>query len=272
MSDFIDGCEGIFHGLAEETYRAATGVNVSSLKAMGKSPAHYLAQLTQPKSEPTPAMVFGTLLHRAALEPHKLAGSFAVKPEGMNFTTKNGKEWRDAQTLPIITQEQNEALEGAAKSVAAHPAAALILEGANREVSIFKRRFSDREDSMLLKGRLDIVGVDSHGSTVIADIKTTEDASPDGFAKSIASFGYAQQAAFYMDLLDASFFVFIAVEKTAPYAVGVYCLDEESIALGREKNNRQLNLLDACLESGIWPAYSLEIETITLPRWAKGGN
>jgi hypothetical protein len=45
--------------------------------------------------------------------------------------------------------------------------------------------------------------------------------------------------------------------------------DAESIALGREKNARQLDLLEQCQETGIWPAYSQEIETITLPRWAK---
>lgn len=269
MSVFINGTEGVYFDLAEDIYRSADGVNISSLKDMGKSPAHYLAKLTEPKAEPTPAQVFGTLLHRAALEPHKLDGSFAVKPEGMTFTTKEGKAWRDAQTFPIITAEQNEALKGAAVSVASHPAAAAILEGARREVSVFRRVIRNTPDGLLLKGRLDIVAEDSQGATTIADIKTTEDASPDGFARSIAAFGYAQQAAFYMDLLEASFFVFIAVEKTPPYAVGVYCLDAESIALGREKNQRHLDLLEKCTESGVWPAYSKEIETITLPRWAK---
>ena len=271
MSAFQDGAEGVYFDLAEDIYRAATGVNISALKSMGKSPAHYLAQLTQPKSEPTPAMVFGTLLHRAALEPHKLEGSFAVKPDGMTFVTKEGKAWRDAQTLPIITAEQNEALKGAAVSVAEHKAVKKILnlDDARREVSVFKRRIKKNPNSTLLKGRLDIVFDDDERNTCIADIKTTEDASPEGFAKSIAAFGYAQQAAYYMDLLEASFFLFIAVEKVAPYAVGVYCLDAESIALGREKNTRQLDLLEQCQESGIWPAYSQEIETITLPRWAK---
>jgi hypothetical protein len=72
-----------------------------------------------------------------------------------------------------------------------------------------------------------------------------------------------------MDLLGASHFVFIAVEKTAPYAVGVYCLDAASIAVGRERNMKHLDLFEACHTSGKWPAYSSEIETISLPAWAK---
>jgi len=120
----------------------------------------------------------------------------------------------------------------------------------------------------LLKGRLDIVATDSHGATTIADIKTTEDASPEAFSKTIAQYGYAQQAAHYLDLLGATHFVFIAVEKTAPYAVGVYCLDPASVAMGRERNLRNLDLLESCQSSGHWPAYSSEIETISLPAWA----
>lgn len=270
MSDlYQDGTEGEFFDLPEDIYRAASGINISSLKAMGKSPAHYLAKLTEPKSEPTPAMVFGTLLHRAALEPHRLAGSFAVKPEGMSFVTKDGKAWRDSQTLPIITSEQNEALKGAADSVANHPAAAAILDGARREVSVFRRIVRSNPEGMLLKGRVDIVAIDQHGSTTIADVKTTEDASLEAFSKTIAQYGYAQQAAYYLDLLGASHFVFIAVEKTAPYAVGVYCLDAASIAVGREKNMKHLDIFEACQTSGQWPAYSSDIETISLPAWAK---
>ena len=139
MSAFIDSQEGVYFDLDEQTYRAATGINISALKNINRSPAHYLAKLTEVRPEPTPALVFGTLLHRAALEPHKLGGSFAVKPEGMSFVSKEGKAWRDAQTLPIITEEQNIALAGAAASVAAHPAAAAILADAKREVNRMKR-------------------------------------------------------------------------------------------------------------------------------------
>jgi hypothetical protein len=268
MSDLFEpNAEGVFHNLPEDIYRQAPGVNISNLKLMGRSPAHYHARVTGPKQEPTPAMIFGTLLHRACLEPEKLAGSFVVKPEDMDFRSKAGKEWRDAQTAPIIDRGQATALTEAAAKVLAHPRASAVLAGAQKEVSVFKRR--SLTSDLLLKGRLDGVTVDEQGLTTIADIKTTDDASPDAFARAIAQWGYAQQAAFYMDLVGASYFLFIAVEKAAPYEVAVYCLDEESIALGRERNNRHLDLLELCLKTNEWAGYSQEIETITLPRWAK---
>lgn len=266
-TEFVPNMEGTFYSLPENIYRQAPGVNISNLKAMRRSPAHYLAKVTAPPSDPTPALVFGTLLHRACLEPDKLAGSFAVKPDDIDFRTKAGKEWRDSQTVPIIDAQQGAALEQASAKVLAHPHASAILARADKEVSVFKKR--SLTSDLLLKGRLDAVAVDEQGLTTIADIKTCEDASSDAFARSIATFGYAEQAAFYMDLIGASYFLFIAVEKYAPYEVAIYCLDEESIALGRERNERHLDTLERCLAVNEWVGYSPEIETISLPRWAK---
>jgi exodeoxyribonuclease VIII len=263
--NFQPNIEGIFQGLPETEYRQAPGVNISNLKAMSKSPAHYLAGVME-KREPTPAMVFGTLLHLAALEPDKLAGAYVTRPEGMMFTTKEGKAWRDSQKAPILTADEATALEACRKSVLAHPAAQAVLAAADKEVSVFANH---AETGLLRKGRIDAIATSEQGETWIADIKTTDDASEAGFCWSIANYGYDQQAAFYLDLIGASHFLFIAVEKTAPYAVAVYELDAESIAKGREKYQENLHKLKRCMDSGEFPAYSQEIQTIGLPKWAK---
>jgi hypothetical protein len=264
---FQPDTEGEFHNLPEDIYRQAPGVNISNLKLMGRSPAHYHARVTGPRMEPTPAMVFGTLLHRACLEPEKLAGSFVVKPEDMDFRSKAGKEWRDAQTAPIIDAAQKNALETASAKVLAHPAACDVLTNSNKEVSVFKRC---EKTNILLKGRIDAITVQKDtGLTWVADIKTTEDASPKAFARAIAQWGYAEQAAFYLDLVGATHFVFIAVEKVAPYEVAVYELDPESISIGRKQNEKNLDLYKRCNEAKEWAGYSTGIETITMPQWAK---
>ena len=266
MSEFQPNTEGVFFDLAEDVYRAAPGVNISALKKMSKSPAHYRAGVDAERSEPTPAQVFGTMLHRAALEPWRLSESFSLKPDGIDYRSKDGKAWRDAQTLPILDAAQFKAVNGAADSVSDHPIAQRILLSAQKEVSVFKIH---EPTGMLLKGRMDILATDSEGNTVIADVKTTTDASPNEFPREVAKWGYDQQAAFYLDLMGATFFMFLAVEKEAPYAVGIYNLDSDSIDIGRRKNERNLALLQACIESGIWPSYPQEITTISLPRWAK---
>lgn len=257
--------EGIFFDLAEDIYRGAPGVNVSNLKKMSTSPAHYRAGIEQ-KKESTAAQVFGKMSHLAALEPHRLQSEFVLKPEGMSFVSKEGKLWRDSQTQTILDRDTHEAVCGVARSFACHPIAQSIIDGAKKEVSIFKIH---QPTGMMLKGRLDILTEDEDGNTVVADIKTTQDASPGGFPREMAKFNYDAQAAFYLDLVGASFFMFLAVEKEAPFAIGVYNLDAESIEIGRQANERNLALLAACIESGIWPAYPQEVTTISLPNWKK---
>jgi exodeoxyribonuclease VIII len=112
-----------------------------------------------------------------------------------------------------------------------------------------------------------------HDNSVLVDLKTTENAGPNAFAKSVANFRYHVQAAFYTDIcresgIDVKAFVFIAVEKNPPFAVSVYELDSDSIEVGRTLYQRNLETYRRCRETDHWPAYSTAIETLTLPRWA----
>jgi hypothetical protein len=263
--NFIEGTPGIFEGLAEEIYRKAPGVNISHLKSMGRSPAHYLSKITEPPEPPTEAQVFGTLLHLAVLEPERLAGKYVVRPDGLKFTTKEGKAWKEAQTVPILDEDKAKALEATAKAIRQHPTAAGILHGGKKELSVFKQ---DEETGLLMKGRIDCLSEDEQGFQTAIDIKTCADASPGAFAKDIAAWQYHAQAAYYSNLVTADFFLFIAVEKTPPHAIGIYSLDQAAMERGRSLYRAWLNKLVVCIEEDSWPAYSPEIETLTLPTWA----
>jgi exodeoxyribonuclease VIII len=108
---------------------------------------------------------------------------------------------------------------------------------------------------------------------VVVDLKTTKSASKRGFAKSVAEYRYHVQAAIYTDLLEANGlfvpeFIFIAVEKTYPYAVGIYKLDQDALDLGRSLYQRDLALYKHCVEMDDWPAYPEEVVTLSLPAWA----
>lgn len=265
MNEFAPNTEGIFPGLIESVYRSAPGVNISALKN-AITPAHYLAvrDAEQPAT-PSPAQVFGTACHAAALEGRT---AFVTRPEGMVFTTKEGKEWKAAQTLPILTADEARAIEGVRASLMAHPVASVILgSGGQTEVSAFKLHAS----GLLLKGRADYVTQDNAGLTTIVDLKTTGfgDGAESAFAREVAKWQYHRQAAFYLDLFGASFFVFIVAEKEPPFAVNTFHLDAESIAQGRAENERALALIAAAEQSGEWSAYAGGLHTLTLPKWAK---
>jgi exodeoxyribonuclease VIII len=100
---------------------------------------------------------------------------------------------------------------------------------------------------------------------VVVDLKTTTDASPKGFAKAVWKFRYHVQDAFYTDGIEASTgcrptdFVFIAVEKTAPFGVGVYRLSEGLREEGRELYLDDVKTWQECMSRNEWPAYSDEI-------------
>jgi hypothetical protein len=164
--------------LPEGQYRAAEGISKSSLDwiAPPRTPAHYKAKVSGLiKDEQTPAMRLGQMIHRAILEWDSL--DYVVKPEGMNFATKEGKEWKAAQTTAIITADEYQTILGMRDSVNAHPAVKRVLANARTEVSLF----ANGEDGVLRKARIDAL---PESGNVIVDIKSCQSADPDLMAKS----------------------------------------------------------------------------------------
>jgi hypothetical protein len=245
------------------TYRNTEGISASDIKWIlpPRTPAHYHAYKTGLiKREETRALVIGTLCHLAVLEPEQLPTAFAVRPAGLDFRTKDGKAWRDAQgDKPILDETEAAMLDGMSKSVAAHPAAAALLDGAQREVSLFK----EHRTGLKLKGRLDVLG-----NGYVADVKTAEAGDAGGFAAAVFRYNYHVQAAMYCQLAGVERFSFITVEKVAPFAVAVYDLSAKAIQVGLNSLNYALDTISACEEAGEWPAYARDAQTLDLPAWA----
>ena len=104
------------------------------------------------------------------------------------------------------------------------------------------------------------------------DIKTTTDASPKGFQKSISTWGYHLQLAWYMRGLQklgipCNEFIFIAIEKTPPFSVGVYSADREMILFGNQEINKLVVEIDKALNDKNFPDYTPEIMPLGLPPW-----
>ena len=97
-------------------------------------------------------------------------------------------------------------------------------------------RWRDPETGIECKGRIDYY-VPARRCAV--DVKTTEDARIDAFRRTVGRYGYHRQDAMYRDGLAVvgeaiEHFVFLAVEKTAPYGIGIFSLDIGSVAKGRD--------------------------------------
>lgn len=217
-------------------------------------------------------------------QAYTLSASTASRHEMAAWLNANGKQvrlWSDVllewtENNPgriVLSPEQWDQLHEMAAAVHAHPAAGSLLTSCpgEAEKSVY---WIDATTGVLCRCRPDWWRDDN----VIVDLKTTEDASPEGFAKSMANYRYDVQAAYYLDGIQQATgkrpkaFVFIAVEKKPPYGVGVYVLDSDSLELGRAQYQHDLRVYAECERSGIWPGYGDKIQTISLPAWHANKN
>lgn len=247
-------------------YEKLPGIRVHELMDVLKSPARYLYNKQNP-SPTTPAMRLGTLVHRAVLEPAVFVNTVRQMPEGLDRRTKEGKAVHESLLSEmdpggeIVSADDFAKITGMRNEIMQHPAAGELIRSSATEMSHQWNLAGGR----MAKGRADAV----HSfASILAEIKTTRLATPDAFIRSVLAMDYDMQAAWYSDGWQRERFVFIAVESTAPYLVACYELDEVAMARGRQRYHEALAILDACEQSGNWPGYSGDIETLSLPAWA----
>lgn len=259
---------GIYPCLNSADYHSGPGISCTGLKKVAISPAHY----KHGESKQTPAMFTGSSTHAAILEPDLFARQYVTLPQGKDRRSSEYKALcAEYGADNVLTSADAHQVAKMQESVRSNPVAHkwLYTEKGRNELSVYAK---DPVTGVLVRCRFDRL-LDRGFSP---DLKTTTDASPAGFSKIIAKYGYAFQAAFYLDVyhwatgdvLDG--FGFIAVEKSAPYNVMCYRLDDESIEIGRTQYRAALNLYANCLESGVWDGYdgSAEEQMIGLPGWA----
>lgn len=267
---------GLILDMQAERYHSIHAMSAGGLKRMRQSPAHFYGMQLDPNrpepGEPTPAMKNGTLVHCAIFEPHAVESRYVVKPEDMNFSTKEGRAWRDAQTREIVEAAQMAAAKAQAAAVRRLPDVAALLQEGYGEASAF---WIDDETGELCKCRPDWTSPVGGDGVILIDGKTCQDASPEGFGRAIWNFDYWLQAAWYSDGFTAATglkvhgFVFAAVESAWPHAAAAYMLGDDVLDKARAENRRLLNLYAECKRTGEWPGYQQSIQPIALPAWAK---
>jgi exodeoxyribonuclease VIII len=261
---------GIVEGMDATTYHAVDACSASRLKAMRRSPAHCKWEMENPKE--SEAMEFGAALHCFVLETGKFPGRYHIVPSELRRGTK---VWREAEELrpgkTLLKAGDFNAITTMTEAIARCPAAYALLNCNGRnEVSGF---WEDDATGIACKMRADRLAELPAYGTLCVDVKTTEDASPEAFSASINRYGYALQGAFYLHGLaklgvPCDGFVIVAVEKSPPFGVGVYLLDDESMDHGRAEFVRLMERYAECVKTGEWPCYSPDIQQIGLPGWA----
>jgi exodeoxyribonuclease VIII len=266
---------GLLHGLSNEDYHQGPGLSVSGIKRFRRTPFHYHA-LAQPHdappTAPTPAMINGTLVHCLVLEPDQFFKRYVIGPD----VDKRTREWKEflrdssAAGWEVISQVQFDAAERQANALRALPDVATLLGDGRAEVSAYWL-----VGGVLCKCRPDWVSPVAFGTgSILLDVKTTKDASPQAFARSAADLGYHLQADWYCEGyaqasgMDVHGMVFAVVESEYPHACALYMLDEPALDKGRAATRDALKHYTECVKADAWPSYSPEITTLQLPPWA----
>ena len=238
-------------------------ISASRLKLMLKSPLHFRYPV---KSEPSTAFDIGHAVHTLLLEPHLYDDEYFIYdpmkrpvPES-NFAKKENKEWlakikKENEGKIFLSTQEEEQCKTMVERVLEDPQAVELLSGPGwNEASI---HWMDWKRKVKLKTRPDRI----RANMVLVDVKTAQDASPAGFERAMGNFRYDIQAATQIDGVEAYFkkkvpyYFYIVIEKTPPYAHGIYLLRPEVIWSGRQSYKALLEIYNECKEKKEWPSY-----------------
>jgi hypothetical protein len=114
--------------------------------------------------------------------------------------------------------------------------------------------------------------IDGVAGDYLWDIKTTGagEATAAGMLKSIRSYKYALQAYWYRLVYELATgkrplgFRFLFVEKEPPFACAVCEIGPELMSWAIADFEKAVNLYKECTASGVWPAYTEEIQVIDI--------
>lgn len=269
MSEILPPCW--VRDMGEEAYRAAPGLSSSMVKKILISPAHMLSSITEPQPS-TPSMQFGTWLHRAAL--FGLAEMMpAIRPEGLDGRTKEGKAWKaeaEATGRTVMTADEHKALSRICENLSNDPDWVAAITSPKKEISAFSN-VTVGGKTVLAKCRADLIPA---GNAII-DLKTARDVSPDAFSWAVFRYGYHLSAHHYLQTANTvlkangeppkTSMLFYAIESSAPFQFRKYLLSEKYFLLADSLWCKAVELYHDCLESGLWPGFPNSIGILEPP-------
>ncbi len=277
---------GIWQGVPLEIYHgdlcAGPSVSSSGLRIIeGQSALHYWAQSylnpDRVPMEPSRAVILGQAAHTLFLSEKGFAETYIVRPDTYDDpkTGDTGKPWRanadycrrwiahqTSRKRVIITQAEIDTIKGMADRIAGNQTIIDLLRGRIERSGVMRDK-----TGVWLKTRPDSIPAD----TVICDLKVTADASPRAIGRRIMDFGYLQQAALSITVLETllshkiSDVVLLFIEPKYPFAWNIKPLDNGDVYLAMRQNRRAIDTFAEAIKTGYWPTYADSMSTYSAP-------
>jgi exodeoxyribonuclease VIII len=269
----IDKPPGIYPGMSRAEYYQIDALNISLL-IEGERSMDHLKYAMENRKDSTDAMDRGTALHLAVFEPSEFEKKVTFYPHpSSKGKVRNGSEWehfKESRDEDLILRPVDfQKVISMRDALKRHARARELLEsrGTGEMAAIWK----DKNTGLLCKGLLDRF-CSCWGYTCLPDLKSTTDARPIEFAKTVYNLHYHTKAAWYLDGLASIAdvprrFLWIAIESQPPHGIMIYDPSDAMIQKGRQNYRSLLTRFAECKSSGIWPGYPLGEESIELPKW-----
>lgn len=260
---------GVFD-YTNEVYHSSEGISRSKLWTYKQLPYKFWYENLSGKFVPQTdkeSYILGDLVHTLCLEPDKFSSRYVISPE-IDRRTKAGKEeyiaiMQDIGDRKLVKADVLKVALDMKSAVCTNQTASNLLVDARFEQSIY---WKHEPTGLICKARPDV-----WQGRIVSDLKTTLDAGFRGFQGSAYKYGYFLQAAMIYEALksiDEPFhnFVFICVEKSPPYAIGLYMLDDEALQFGIDMFHSLMERIAISYDKNVWPDYG--IQKLTIPKYA----
>lgn len=277
---------GVHYDVPFSDYIEVDAVNNSLLNKVFMSPRHAHHWLENDSKNDTDSMKKGRVIHSAILEPETFEDCYGIYPHEKRRPTKSqlnaakpaaktieliewwenfDKENEGRETISDKMRDEALKIRESALSVSAIRDL-LDVKPEHKELTLY---WEDSEYGCKKKCRLDLF---NSGYTI--DLKSSREADPGTFQRSLSNYGYHRQGSFYMEgctaLLErAEGHIIIAIDNYEPYCAAIYVVDEKAIKVGQQENADSLQRWLESVNKDEYPGYPEEIVGISLPAWYK---
>lgn len=265
--------KGLVYGMPEATYHAPKDeLSSTGAKLLLDCPAKFKYQVLDGNRVHRASYDLGTAVHTKVLG---VGAEFITYPtehltkSGNASTAAKTVAWADEQRATgkvILSPADGRVSEAMSEAVLSHPLARKLFEREGKsEVSVFDDSYGIKR-----RGRFDYLPDDGG---IAVDLKTTMDASPSAFARSVAKFGYHIQRGHYLDILKRATgreldMLFVTVEKDAPYLVAVHKVSQQFAEMGEVEALDAAGIYRRCMEADEWPGHPVKINELAPPMGA----
>ena len=269
----------------DQAYIEKRNLSYSSLKAFRKSPKHFvLYQLKPPVT--TDAMLLGKVVDCLALTPELFDKNFMVANKPPQYSAAAKADWAKILDLAgrnrqlVVTPEQVKTAKFCVESLLSTDESFKLLSAKTKTQVHLQWR--EQATNLPIHGYVDFESK-AWEEDFVVDLKTTKDADPDEFNKSVFNedYQYYLQAGTYLVGYHKAkyrfpYFVDLAVETSEPYNVSVNFFDNKVTDLAKDEFYGTCRAFRYCLDKNLFHqgyefrlAESMNYFSVKTPSWWK---